>query len=173
MSAVPRRNLERKYLCPDLGAVRAALRPLAPAHGGILVQADVYFHSRAGRLKLRTTDGAGAELIAYDRPDETAARLSAYFLVPVADPVALEAALGAALGVRGVVRKRRELWLWHNVRIHLDAVQDLGEFVEFEAVLGEGETEEAARRRLAELERRLSLAGAECIAGSYADLLGI
>jgi len=34
------------------------------------------------------------------------------------------------------VSKRREIYLWHNVRIHLDAVTGLGSFVEFEAVLG-------------------------------------
>jgi adenylate cyclase class IV len=34
------------------------------------------------------------------------------------------------------VSKRREIYLWHNVRIHPDAVTGLGSFVEFEAVFG-------------------------------------
>ncbi len=34
-----------------------------------------------------------------------------------------------------VVSKRRRLFLWEGVRIHLDEVEDLGNFVEFEAVL--------------------------------------
>jgi adenylate cyclase class IV len=32
--------------------------------------------------------------------------------------------------------QRREIYLYHNVRIHLDEVEDLGTFLEFEAVLG-------------------------------------
>ncbi|MGK3856667.1 class IV adenylate cyclase, partial [Enterococcus faecium] len=82
-----------------------------------------------GRLKLREIDGQAAVLIWYDRPDHDAARLSKYHLVPVADPAALKAALTDALGVRGEVRKRREIYLWHNVRIHLDEVAGLGSFL--------------------------------------------
>ena len=51
------------------------------------------------------------------------------------DAGALKTALVAALGIRGVVHKRREIYLWHNVRIHLDEVAGLGALVEFEAVL--------------------------------------
>lgn len=46
----------------------------------------------------------------------------------------LRAALRASLGERGVVVKRRHLFLWRNVRIHLDDVENLGSFLELEAV---------------------------------------
>src|SRR5258708_1706900 len=122
----PRRNLEHKFRCHDLDAVRAALPPLAPRPAGVQLQTDTYFHSRAGRLKLREIDGEPAVLIWYDRSDAATAKLSTYHLVPVADAASLHTALTAALGVRGVVRKRREIFLWHNVRIHLDEVEGLG-----------------------------------------------
>ncbi len=45
---------------------------------------------------------------------------------------ALDYALGPPVVV---VAKRRHLFLWEGVRIHLDEVEELGTFIEFEAVL--------------------------------------
>ena len=42
-------------------------------------------------------------------------------------------ALDAALGTTVVVAKRRRLFIWEDVRIHLDEVEGLGTFVELEA----------------------------------------
>jgi predicted adenylyl cyclase CyaB len=134
-------------------------------------QTDTYFHVPHGRLKLREINGQTAALIAYDRPDQKGSRLSAYHLVPVPDPAALKAALASALGVRGTVRKRRAIYLWHNVRIHLDEVEGLGTFVEFEAVLGPSEDAATAEERLEHLEHALMLDPAQYVATSYADLL--
>ena len=110
-------------------------------------------------------------LIWYERPDTTGAKLSNYHLVPVGDATAGLAALTAAHGVRGVVRKQGEIFLWRNVRIHLDEVEGLGTFVEFEAVLGPQDTEAAARADLEMLRRELGLFSEEEEAASYADLL--
>jgi adenylate cyclase, class 2 len=168
-----RRNLERKFRCTDLHAVRAALPALETRREGVQLQTDTYFHARAGRLKLREIDGEAALLIAYDRPDTATAKLSAYHLVPVGDAALLRTALTAALGERGCVRKRREIHHWHNVRIHLDEVEGLGTFVEFEAVLSASDDETAAHADLERLRRALGLVDAEELAASYADLLGL
>src|SRR5688572_7566332 len=130
-----RENLEIKAACPNLAAAREAAIRLAGPAVAVLNQQDTYFHVQAGRLKLREVNDTSAELIFYHRPDDPAARVSRYQLVPVPDPQAMKALLSAALGVRAVVRKRRELLLYANVRIHLDAVENLGNFVELEAVL--------------------------------------
>jgi adenylate cyclase class IV len=61
----------------------------------------------------------------------------------------------AALGSRGEVGKRREVWHWFNVRIHLDEVEGLGSFVEFEAVLGEDAGVVPSRQRLHQLGQAL------------------
>ena len=42
--------------------------------------------------------------------------------------------LEATHGVRGCVRKRRNLWILDATRIHLDEVEGLGAFVELETV---------------------------------------
>jgi predicted adenylyl cyclase CyaB len=172
MSA-PRRNLELKARHADLAAARAAALRLGARPAGIEAQTDTYFRVPHGRLKLRVIDDAFAVLIWYERPDGVTARLSAYHLVPVPDPLALKTALSGALGVRGDVRKRREILLWYNVRIHLDDVAGLGTFVEFEAVLGPEDDERTAVECLDELCRQLAIQPAERIGSCYADMLGL
>ena len=54
------------------------------------------------------------------------------------------APLAAALGIRTVVRKQRTVYLHKNVRIHLDAVDGLGTFLEFEAVMPDGAPDQAS-----------------------------
>ena len=166
-------NLEVKARHADLRAAAAAVERLGARGPAVEDQTDTYFRVPHGRLKLREIAGAAAELIWYERPDRSAARTSAYQIVPVPDPGLLQSVLAAALGVRGQVRKRRTIYLWHNVRIHLDEVAGLGTFVEFEAVLSPGEDERTARARLEELGRLLGLGPGDHLAPSYADLLGL
>jgi predicted adenylyl cyclase CyaB len=138
-----------------------------------LRQVDTYFVVPRGRLKLREQEGrAVAELIAYDRPNEAAVRASDYQLVPIPDPASLKLALTRTLGVRVVVAKRRTLWLWHNVRVHLDEVDSLGTFLELEAVLSSpDEAEGVSRERLNQLTHSLRIREEDRIAVSYSDLL--
>ena len=170
-SGAPRRNIELKSKCADLARARDAALHVGARESGVLDQTDTYFHCASGRLKLRETTGRSAELIAYARADEPDVRASAYLLVPVPDPGALKRALAAALGVRVVVAKRRRLLLWHNVRIHLDEVAALGSFVEFEAVLSEGEDEATSRDRVATLAVALGLQPGDRISTSYGELM--
>ena len=48
--------------------------------------------------------------------------------------------LSRALGVRGAVRKLRTVYIAGQTRIHLDDVEDLGQFVELEVVLESGQS---------------------------------
>ncbi len=168
---VARRNIELKSKCGNLELARDAAMRLGARDGGVLEQTDTYFQCTTGRLKLRETAGRAAELIAYARADRVEARGSDYYLVPVQSPGPLKRSLASALGVRVVVVKRRELLLWHNVRIHLDQVEGLGTFVEFEAVLGDGEDETTGRDRVATLSLALTLRPEDRIATSYSNLI--
>ena len=168
-----RHNLERKSRDADLDSAHRALAGMGARREGTQVQSDLYYHCRTGRLKLRRIDGAHAELIWYDRPDDEGLRTSTYRRVPVVDAEALHAALSSGLGVRGEVRKRREVWHWHNVRVHLDDVSGLGRFIEFEAVIA-GESDEAISLvRLEAIGRALGLEATNDVSGSYADLMGM
>lgn len=167
-----RTNLEIKARCADLDAVRARARPLATRWVGVDRQVDTYFRTARGRLKLRESSLSGGQLVPYLRPDLQGPRRSDYLVVPVEEVEALRALLSELLGVHRVVRKEREIALADNVRIHLDRVEDLGTFVELEAVFEGGpEVEAAERRKVDGLMEALGLRGEDLVAGSYETLL--
>jgi adenylate cyclase class IV len=137
----------------------------------VLSQRDTYFEVPRGRLKLREQSGSPSQLISYLRSDATDARESRYRLIDVPQASALIDALSSTIGIRAVVAKRRQLFIWREVRIHLDAVDDLGAFVEFEAIaepnsdlLREGELVSALREAF-------DIDDADLISAGYCDLL--
>jgi adenylate cyclase, class 2 len=169
----PAANVEVKIRCSDLAAARAAALRIGAVPHAEEAQTDTYFVTRAGRLKLREIEGAPAELIPYRRPDVAGARRSDYRVIPVPDGEGTRRLLSELLGVHRVVRKRREVLLWRNVRIHLDRVEALGSFLELEAVFdGSAESERAQRDACTHLLRELGLSHEPGIAGSYESLLG-
>lgn len=126
---------------------------------------------RRGRLKLREEPGAVAQLIAYERPDLPGHRESSYRLIEVGEPAELREALAAVLGVSVVVTKVRRLFLLEAVRIHLDRVDGLGDFVELEAVAAAGQDPGDFAGPLAELRRSFAIEDADLVRESYSDLL--
>jgi homotetrameric cytidine deaminase len=168
----PARNVELKAHDPD--PARTLERALAAGarDAGLLRQRDTYYAVPHGRLKLREEEPGGATLIAYERPDAAAERVSSYQLVPVADPEPLREALTAANGIDVVVVKRRHLLLWEEtVRIHLDEVRGLGSFLELEAVARPGSDLTREHEQVARLRERLEIRDAALREGSYADAL--
>jgi predicted adenylyl cyclase CyaB len=165
------RNIELKARLRDPAAARAVAQRLCQTAPQTERQTDTYFNAPRGRLKLREIAGRGAWLIFYERPDQSDAKGSDYLLVPVADPAGLKAALSQALGICGIVRKSRHIYLIQNVRIQLDEVDNAGHFLEFEAVLGDGVDDTAGRLQISELKREFGLAEADLLAGSYGDML--
>lgn len=164
-------NLELKAKAPEPARVAAALQRLGARDEGVLVQRDTYFHVPHGRLKLREIEGSASLLIAYDRPEDQAQRFSRFRITEVADVPGLIAVLTQALGLRGVVAKRRHLYLWQDSRIHLDEVEGLGSFLEFE-VLSQGDTC-SDWDRMEALMTTFGLRDADAIQASYSDLLGL
>ncbi len=166
------RNIEAKFAGADLTTVAERARLAGAVDSGVLVQKDTFFGSGQSRLKLREQAGqSGAQLIAYRRADERAARASDYLIYETADPVGLTAALGLALGAGIVVEKRRHLFLWRNTRIHLDRVAGLGDFVELETVLGDGRTDAQGVDEFLQVQSALELRRDDIVPAAYADLL--
>jgi adenylate cyclase class IV len=165
-------NVEIKArICGDPQALRTRARALGTRPAMVMHQEDTFFRTVSGRLKLRVPDCGGAELIYYERRDEPGPRPSVYFVAPVDDPVALKAVLSAALGVRGVVRKRRELVLAGNTRIHVDDVEGLGSFLELEVMLSEGEAPEVGNGTCARFMHVLGVGEDDLVDSAYIDLI--
>ena len=78
--------------------------------------------------------------------------------------------LTLALGVKTIVKKDREVWMFNHTRIHLDTVDDLGKFVELETVF-RGQTEAEAVREHQHVKAVLHLDAVDPIAVSYSDLI--
>ena len=163
------KNIEIKARAADLGAVRERLAQQGLAPVALLRQVDTYFNVARGRLKLREIDGEEAQLIQYHRPDQAEAHASDYVIAPIAHPAALKEALTRALGIRTVVEKWREVYLWDHTRVHLDEVAGLGSFLELETVITE-QTEDEAERECREVQTALRIEDEDLVVGSYADL---
>jgi adenylate cyclase class 2 len=137
---------------------------------GVLIQRDTYFHASHGRLKLREEENATPHLIAYERPDLAGQRESRYRIVNVEQPVELVAALSSVLGVKVVIAKERRLFLWEGVRIHLDKVDGLGDFIEFEAIAPTGSDLSHEEAQVKTLRQAFEIDDADVIGVSYSDL---
>jgi homotetrameric cytidine deaminase len=159
----PLRNVEIKATNPDPArTLELALAAGAEDHGW-LTQRDTYFRVPQGRLKIREPDGT---LIPYRRGDQ----VSDYELVPVDERV--RDALAGTLGVRVVVAKRRHLLMWEQtVRIHLDEVEGLGDYMEIEAVAAPESDLSRERDQLARLRELLEVSDGRLIDSSYSDML--
>jgi len=175
------KNLEFKARCESLDALQPRLADLKATHRETIHQVDTYFHSPAGRLKLREIAEKGEGwLIYYERPNRHTSRYSQYQLCKIAEPAELKSLLTAALGIKAIVKKQRALWMFNNTRIHLDTVESLGQFVELETIespplTGEihchEQTEVEAVAEHQHVKTTLALDTMEPIAVSYSDLI--
>jgi predicted adenylyl cyclase CyaB len=165
------RNVEIKVRVDDPDAVLARAIALAGAEPESIDQDDAFYAVAQGRLKLRRFADGSAELIHYERADAEAAKASDYVRVPVPDADALDIALARACGRLGRVRKVRRLVIVGQTRVHVDRVDGLGDFVELEVVLHDGQDDAAGAAIADALLAALGLAEAERVAGAYRDLL--
>jgi predicted adenylyl cyclase CyaB len=167
----PRSNIELKARLRSLQEARAVAAAMADQRLPDQHQVDTYFVCSSGRLKLREIRGERAELIAYHRPDDSNPKASRYFLLPVADSEETKAALSLTLGVKSCVEKHREIYLYRNVRIHLDQVRGLGTFLEFEAVLDDDHREVESRQTVEELRGRFAIREEDLLENSYGEMI--
>ncbi|MGA9119239.1 MAG: class IV adenylate cyclase [Bacteroidota bacterium] len=161
-------NLELKASIDSVDIARRIALEAGAEPGGILMQVDTYFSVPHGRLKLRVINGTSAELIGYDRKEQEEERWSTYEKTPVPQPDVLEAILGATLGTLVVVRKRRELFWYEGSRIHIDLVEGLGAFLEFEVPTRDKSRAAESMRKLRDL---FKIPQEEIFRESYSDLL--
>jgi adenylate cyclase class IV len=165
------RNIEIKARIDTIEALLPHARALAEGEPEWIEQDDTFFGVALGRLKLRQLGDGHAELIHYHRADGPEARPSDYVRVPVADAAALREALARGCGVLGRVRKRRLLLRLGQTRLHLDRVEGLGDFVELEVVLRDGQSDDEGRAIAEGWMQRLGLLRAPRLGGAYLDQL--
>ncbi|HKV54904.1 MAG TPA: class IV adenylate cyclase [Candidatus Binataceae bacterium] len=164
------RNLEAKFRLDDLAEAGQRAEAIGFSFFGLLVQRDTFFAAAHGKLKLRD-EADGSSLIHYHRDHDGKLEVSNYEIVMVPDPFKMRALLSAALEVIAEVRKTRKLFMRGNIRLHLDEVDNLGNFGEIEAVLDDGEDPGDYRAQVAAILAALRVSNDQLIEASYFELM--
>jgi len=164
-------NIEIKARARDFADLRQRAEALSDSPVQVIPQEDTFFHTIRGRLKLRQLAPERGQLVYYERPDQDGPKRSNYHIFETSDPSGLKATLSLALGVRGVVRKTRYLYLVGQTRVHLDEVEGLGEFMELEVVLRPEQSDAEGQAIAHDLMTRLGVREEDLLEGAYMDLL--
>ncbi len=161
--------IEFKARCGDHRRIREILRKKSARFVGEDHQIDTYFRVPQGRLKLREGDIENA-LVFYSRPNQAGPKQSDVVLAKVPAEAELRPVLEKALGVLTAVDKRREIYFVENVKVHLDRVEGLGEFVEVEAI-GSADEVTKLREQCEGFLVDFGIGAEDLEEGSYSDLL--
>lgn len=170
-------NFEYKAELRDPGLARMICKKIRADLTVRLRQTDTYYNIARGRLKKREAIAIDravgspepVEYIFYERPTRVSPKISEFQLYSHAEVI--ERYGQAPLPVWLVVEKTRELYIWNNVRIHIDEVIGLGWYFEFEILVNGDEPEGQVERIASELRATFAPALGEPIAGSYSDLI--
>ncbi len=165
------RNIEIKARIESverLKPVAASLSYRVPVES---LQDDTFFSCTAGRLKLRAfADGTGV-LIFYQRADDKGPKESFFTTAPTHAPDALRETLSLAYGQSGRVKKHRTLFTVGRTRVHLDRVEGLGDYLEVEVMLEEGEAAELGEQEAYATMGKLGVQPSQLVERAYVDLL--
>jgi len=165
-------NIEIKARIEDPDQIRELVKELDHTFVGLDHQIDTYFKTANGRFKLRESSLSGPYLIFYLRNNISGPKSSVYQKLPVADAKGLKDLLKEMQVIHTIIEKRREIYLYENVRIHLDEVKELGNFLEFEAVMDEKySNKEVETRKVEYLMEKLGVKNEDLIGESYENLM--
>ncbi|MEO8406766.1 MAG: class IV adenylate cyclase [Chitinophagaceae bacterium] len=129
---MPHLNIEIKARIDNADEIRKYLKEHGAQFKGTDEQTDTYFNVTTGRLKLREGNIEN-NLIFYERADQAGPKSSSFQLVKIEDAKGLKESLTKSIGVKVVVKKRRDIYYIENVKFHIDEVPGLGAFAEIEA----------------------------------------
>jgi len=168
---MPYLNIEIKARCADPSFVRNYLVNNGAEFKGVDQQADTYFNVSNGRLKLREGN-IETNLIFYDRSNLAGPKSSHFHLVKIEDSKGLKEVLEKSIGIKMIVRKRREIYYIRNVKFHIDEVPVLGSFIEIEAgnILA-AKTETELSEQCNFYLKEFKILEEDLIAESYSDML--
>jgi adenylate cyclase, class 2 len=164
-------NVEIKARCNNPGAIRNYLVSNKADFKGTDFQADTYFNVRQGRLKLREGNIEN-NLIYYERNNQAGPKSSDFILTKIPDAILLKESLSKSIGVKVVVRKKREIYYLGNVKFHIDEVEGLGSFAEIEAGnIGNDLSKEELLKQCEYYIQQFGIKENDLIEVSYSDML--
>jgi adenylate cyclase class IV len=162
-------NVEFKAELRDIEAARRQCGLIGADRIGTLRQTDTYYRLPDGRLKKREAPEEPTEWIFYHRLDKVGPKLSNFTIL--SDEQARRRWGTYSLREWLKIIKTRELWMIEEVRIHLDQVDQLGSFIEFEAQVSRNFNSKACHDAVQELREIFNPLLGEPISVSYSDLM--
>ena len=166
-----RKNYEIKIPVKDIEGIKKAARKFLKnkTHKHYIeYQKDIYYIINGGRLKLRIINNKIGNLIYYNRKEHNKKRVSNYIISATKNFKELDEILRKLFDIFIIVDKRREIYTYDNVRIHIDKVKKLGSFLEIEVIYN---SLKDAKKTMNDLVNYFSLNENEFIKDSYSDLL--
>ncbi len=165
------KNFEFKAKIDEIEKYENKLLTLNPKFQGLDHQIDTYFNAKQGRLKLREGNIENS-LINYDRENVTGSKESQIILYQHEPNVALKNILTRQLGIKIIVDKKRKIYFIENVKFHFDIVENLGTFMEVEAIdKNEEFTIAELKEQCDKYYRFFELTEENIIDKSYSDLI--
>ena len=164
-------NIEIKARYPDSEKAHTIAKKIGAQWLGEETQIDTYFIVPHGRFKLRESSKHGGQLVPYIRPNSEGPKKSTYQILPVSQPSEFKKLMTEILGVDVVVEKKRSVYILGNIRIHIDVVQGLGHFFEFEAVYENLEDETKEKQKVSDLLKVFEIHDTQLLKFSYRELL--
>ena len=164
-------NIEIKARCSNKEQIRKILINKNADFKGIDRQIDTYFKVKKGRLKLREGNIENC-LIYYHRENKLGPKKSDVFLFPIQKNSSLKQIFLNSFDILVKVKKTREIYFIDNIKFHLDEVENLGDFIEIEAIDKNGEI--GAKTLLKQCHEYLELfkiKEQDLIENSYSDML--
>ncbi|CAD6190157.1 unnamed protein product [Caenorhabditis auriculariae] len=165
-----RQSIVIKARVQDNEKMENAIFEMTESLGTVFLQEDVYFNVPQGNLKLRIMHpNRCGQLIFNEISKKSGHKLSESQITEVEDVLAMRATLGAALGERGTIRKKRRVFVLDDVRIYLDDVDEVGNFIDI-AVTLKGSHDDC-EKRAEDVRRKLGVDQSAVVPSAYLDLL--
>ena len=165
------KNLEIKANCKDLKRIVSILNSLNVKFLSEGFQRDTYFKVSRGNLKLRENNNGEDYLIWYKRRKKAEPKLSEYYIYQTQKSQNLKNFLKNAFGEKIIIEKVRKIYLYKNVRVHLDRVKGLGNFIELEAVLSKDGMDKESKENMNFLVEKLCINKEDLSKSSYSEII--
>lgn len=164
-------NVEIKAKSQNATEIHSLLAAQQAEFLGTDKQKDTYFKVDKGRLKLRQGNIENA-LIHYFRDNQAGPKRSEVSMYKTEGGEELRDVLEHALSILTVVTKRRSIYFIENVKFHVDEVEELGSFVEIEAIDIDGTVgEEKLREQCQYYLDLFRIKTEDLIEVSYSDMM--
>ncbi len=165
-----RTNFEFKARANDLLFLENKLLTLSPKFIGEDQQVDTYFNIETGRLKLREGIIENS-LIYYERKNVADSKQSDVLLYQFQADRSLKEILTKVHGIKTIVDKRRKIYFMENVKFHFDKVEELGTFIEVEAISTDNFGIEKLKEQCTYYANFFGIKDSDYESKSYSDLI--